>query len=133
MQGPHSVGRKWYVPLTYRRTHKELILAFWRIAIVKALKRKSRPINIPQDSPAVSYNHLRNHATTSAIDKRDVMQLPDKRIRRFDKLVIMTNKQPAKCIAVDIVKAYVMYMYARTFGIFGTDPDCAPRSVNIDI
>ncbi len=54
------------------------------------------------------------------------MQLPDKRICRFDKLVIMTNKQPAKCVAVDIVKVYVMYMYARTLGIFGTDPDCAP-------
>ena len=61
------------------------------------------------------------------------MQLPDKRIRRLDKLVIMANKQPAKCVAVDIVKVYVMYMYARTLGIFGTDPDCAPRSVNINI
>lgn len=51
------------------RTHEELILAFRRIAIVKVLKRKSRPIDIPHNSPTVSDNHLWNHTTTSAIAK----------------------------------------------------------------
>ena len=45
----------------------------------------------------------------------------------------MPNKQPAKCVTVDIVKAYIMYLHAGAVRILGTDPDSTSRPVNINI